>query len=97
LAAKVLIALAVNFYDADRISVTCNPENIASLRIIEKCGFHFEGTLRNYLMKPTPEMISDGYSSIRDVSCFSLVSQEVFNLDWFKPFCDELEMITFSD
>lgn len=44
------------------------PENEASGRVIEKCGFHYEGTLRRAWK------IWDG--SVRDERCFSLTKEE---------------------
>ncbi len=46
------------------------PENLASGRVIEKCGFHYEGTLRQAWE------IWDG--SIKDERCFSLTKEEYF-------------------
>lgn len=44
------------------------PENTPSGRVIEKCGFHYEGTLRRAWM------IWDG--SVKDERCFSLTREE---------------------
>jgi putative acetyltransferase len=44
------------------------PENLASGRVIEKCGFRYEGTLRRAWK------IWDG--SVRDERCFSLTKEE---------------------
>lgn len=82
--AKLLIVLAFREYQADRVSVVCNLENKRSLKVIENSGFHFEGCLRNYLMQPTCEMISNGYSSVRDVQAFSVVREDISKLTWFE-------------
>lgn len=86
IAAKILIYLAFSYYEADRLSLVCNPENNGSLRIAEKCGFRFEGTLRNYLVNPSPKMLSNGYSAIRDVSCFSIIPEDLAQLGWLSDF-----------
>lgn len=76
LTAKMLVYLGFNHFQADRLSVNCNPENKASLRVIEKCGFHFEGLLRNFRAKSTPEMLTNGYSPIQDALSFSLLPED---------------------
>jgi RimJ/RimL family protein N-acetyltransferase len=90
IAAKILIVLAFSQYQADRVSVVCNLENIRSLRVVEKVGFHFEGCLRNHLMRPTPAMVANGYSAVTDVKAFSLTSKDIPNLPWFKDFSSKL-------
>ena len=55
----------------DRISVTTGPENLKSQNIIKKCGFTYEGTLRQAFL------VYDG--SVRDVMCYSLTRDEYYN------------------
>lgn len=90
--AKMLISLALRDYQADRVYITCNPENHHSLKIMENCGFHLEGRLRNYFMQPTSEMLAEGYSSIRDALSFSLVSEDLSSLGWFDEFNTKLSI-----
>jgi len=45
-----------------------------------------EERLRNYFMQPTPEMLVEGYSSIRDALSFSLVPADLSSLAWFDEF-----------
>lgn len=51
-----------------RIEIRCDPTNLASRRVIEKAGYHYEGTLRGVVQKP------DG--SYRDQLVFSLLPEE---------------------
>ena len=37
-------------------------------------------------MQPTPEMLVEGYSSIRDALSFSLVPADLSSLAWFDEF-----------
>jgi RimJ/RimL family protein N-acetyltransferase len=90
--AKMLTSLAFRNYQADRVYVTCNPENQHSLKIIENCGFQLEGRLRNYFMQPTSEMLTNGYSSIRDALSFSLVPDELSSLAWYDEFNEKLSI-----
>lgn len=52
----------------DMVSIYRNPQNIRSERVIEKCGFIYEGILRHAYK------IYDG--TIRDVSCYSMTKEE---------------------
>ncbi len=90
--AKMLTSLAFRDYQADRVYVTCNLENHLSLKIIENCGFHLEGRLRNYFMQPTSKMLAEGYSSIRDAFSFSLVPDDLSSLAWFDEFNTKLSI-----
>ena len=89
-ATRILIVQAFHYYETDRLCVTSNPENGASLRVIEKCGFKREGLLRNMLPAPTPEMVADGYSKVQDVLSFSLTPQDLGELAWYEPLLLEL-------
>lgn len=96
MAAKMLTVLAFCNYQADRVYVTCNPENQRSLQIIENCGFQSEGRLRNYFIQPTSEMLDEGYSSNRDALSFSLVPDDLKALDWFDDFSKKLLVVRFD-
>ncbi len=67
-AARAVIDHAFNTGKLDILSVYHYPENARSKRVIEKCGFKYEGTLRN------AEMLYDG--SITDHVCYSLTHEE---------------------
>lgn len=92
LAAQLMIAVGFIYYEADRLAVIYNPENIPSLRIIEKFGFQFEGKLRNYSQKPTPEMIQNGYSKECDMRNFSLLLKDLTTVSWYEPLTQKLEL-----
>lgn len=66
IAAKIATYLAFSQYQANRVAVFCHPENLGSLRIIEKLGFRFEGQLRNHLIQPTQEIVANGYAPSTD-------------------------------
>jgi len=96
LAAKMLTALAFSEYQANRVSVVCNLENLQSLKVIEKAGFQLEGTLRNYLPQPTSEMLASGYSSVTDAHVFSLVLEDIPSLAWFREFNKKMSVMRFG-
>jgi len=67
-AAKRVIKYAFEDLNLDLISVYHYPFNIGSKRVIQKCGFHYEGTLR------LADTIYDG--SVYDIVCYSLTKEE---------------------
>lgn len=58
-----LIDLGIN-----RLEATCKIDNIASLRVMEKAGMKYEGTLRQYSYK-------DGY--YHDVKMYSIIRSDI--------------------
>ncbi|MGD2170100.1 MAG: GNAT family protein [Chlamydiota bacterium] len=96
LAAKAMIVLAFEYFDADRVSVRCNLDNEGSKAVIHKCGFKEEGIMRNALKKPSVEMVQDGYSTQRDTYLYSLLPEDLSDLDWYKPLFRDIEIITYQ-
>jgi ribosomal-protein-alanine N-acetyltransferase len=70
-AAKAVIRYAFDEMSLDLVSVYRSPTNHRSGRVIEKCGFVYEGILRKAYK------IYDG--SIRDVACYSMTKEEFEN------------------
>ncbi len=83
LATQILTVFAVETLHCDRIEIGCNKANLPSKKVIEKCGFTFEGTLRNYFTKPTPKMLQGGYTQERDFLLYSLTSEDIPSLPWY--------------
>lgn len=46
--ARAVIRFSFENLGVNRIQATCEPENIASTRVLEKCGMSYEGTLRDW-------------------------------------------------
>lgn len=67
-AAKAVLGHGFEEMELDMVSIYRNPQNIRSGRVIEKCGFVYEGILRKAYK------IYDG--SIRDVACYSMTKEE---------------------
>jgi RimJ/RimL family protein N-acetyltransferase len=67
-AARAVIRHGFEAMNLDMISICTGPENKRSQRIISKCGFTYEGTLRRAYL------IYDGTK--RDVLCHSLMREE---------------------
>lgn len=69
-AAQAVIKHGFSNLGLDRICITTGPENIKSQNIIHKCGFTYEGTLRQAFR------VYDG--SVRDIMCFSISKEEYY-------------------
>ncbi|MGI6734392.1 MAG: GNAT family N-acetyltransferase [Anaerovoracaceae bacterium] len=67
-AAKAVIRHGFESMGLPMLSIYHNPANFRSKRVIEKCGFHFEGILRR------ANRIYNG--EIRDVACYSITKEE---------------------
>ena len=48
-AVKKIIEFGFNKMELETITSRCKPENIGSARIMEKCGFEYEGTIENQM------------------------------------------------
>lgn len=59
----------------DVIGATCYPDNRASRRVLEKCGFTYEGTLHR------AELLYNG--EVKDHQCFALVHERAKALGWY--------------
>lgn len=67
-AARAVIRYGFEEMKLNRIAIYRNPLNQRSGRVIDKCGFLYEGTLRGAYK------IYDG--TIRDVACYSMTKEE---------------------
>jgi len=47
LAVRMAAVLAFDRFDCDRLQVTHDEANVASGRVVDRCGFAFEGVVRN--------------------------------------------------
>jgi [ribosomal protein S5]-alanine N-acetyltransferase len=51
-AAMAIVSLALSIPGVRRIWATCDAQNLASVRVLEKCGLIREGLLRSYSVRP---------------------------------------------
>jgi ribosomal-protein-alanine N-acetyltransferase len=49
-AAQLVKSMAFDSLDVHRLEATCHPENIGSIRVLEKTGLTFEGRLRDHML-----------------------------------------------
>jgi len=92
LATQIEIAVLFEYFKSDRIEITCNIENHASCRVIEKCGFQFEGELRNFYPKGTPKMYADGYIQERRAALYAITPEDRTNLAWYQDIVKEVTL-----
>ncbi|MBE9226350.1 GNAT family N-acetyltransferase [Phormidium sp. LEGE 05292] len=70
-AARVVVEWAIGLPNIYRVWATCDTENAASIRVLEKCGLVFEGRLRCYSVRPNISAIPRDvlmYAKVRDRS-----------------------------
>jgi RimJ/RimL family protein N-acetyltransferase len=89
---QILVVVGFDFMGSDRIEVGCNKQNVASRRVIEKCGFKFEGEISNYFNEPTAQMIQNGYSTERTYLQYVLLPKDRENLAWYEAIKEKIEV-----
>jgi RimJ/RimL family protein N-acetyltransferase len=97
LATRMQIALIFEYFHGERIEVTCSPHNQASLRVIEKCGFSYEGTLRNFYPQGTESMYAAGYVRDRSVQLFALLPEDRPHLPWYQSLTLQITLYPLLD
>jgi ribosomal-protein-serine acetyltransferase len=82
LASRVLVALAFDRFECDRLQVMHDETNVASRRVVEKCGFVYEGTMRNAVAVASPQLRADGYRGTEHQRLYALVPGDLAGLEW---------------
>lgn len=90
LVTKILVVVGFEFMGSDRVSIGCNKQNKASQRVIEKCGFQFEGEIRHYFQEPTAAMLASGYTSERTYLQYALLPNDRKTLPWYEKIKESL-------
>lgn len=67
-AARAVVRYGFDVMDLHRVEAMILPRNIASIRVAEKAGFLFEGTLRDYVFKGSAFEYVSIYGRIREQS-----------------------------
>lgn len=65
-AVRQLLELGFGQLQLERIAATCHPDNIGSIRVLEKSGFQFEGRLRSHKLVRGARRDSLLYAVVRD-------------------------------
>lgn len=79
------IASAASFLclKVTRLQVGSMKENPASRKVIDKCGFKYEGTFRRFFAPPPKERILKGAICSETDLYYSLLPEELFGLHWY--------------
>jgi RimJ/RimL family protein N-acetyltransferase len=81
-AVKLVVTYAFDKLGADRVQVMCDQANAASRRVIEKCGFAFEGVFRNVTPPITPDLVAHGYAATGLCPMYALFPDTFSALPW---------------
>lgn len=82
LAVRVLIALSFARFDCDRLQVMHDEANTPSRRVTEKCGFVYEGTMRNATAEVTAEVREGGYLGTGRHRLYAITPDDLPALAW---------------
>lgn len=82
LASRMMAVLAFDRFECDRLQVMHDEANAASRRVVEKCGFVYEGTLRNATAAVTPEVRAGGYAGTGLHRMYAITRDEYASLPW---------------
>lgn len=74
-AVRAVVRFGFGYMGLDLISATCYPDNPASRRVLEKCGFAYEGTLHR------ADLLYNG--EIKDHLHFYLLHEKAVKQGWF--------------
>lgn len=92
LTARVLAIYSFQGLDVDRLQVAHNPENVASARVIAKCGFQLEGRTRNSIPPGSERALAQGLSACRDVLTYALLPEEARAQPWFSQLAPRIQV-----
>ncbi|MDX2212646.1 MAG: GNAT family N-acetyltransferase [Oculatellaceae cyanobacterium bins.114] len=70
-AARAVVEWAISLPNIYRVWATCDVENLASVRVLEKCGLALEGKLRCYSVRPNISAIPRDalmYARVREIA-----------------------------
>jgi RimJ/RimL family protein N-acetyltransferase len=70
-AARAVVAWAISLPGVHRLWATCDTENLASVRVLEKTGLSLEGRLKRHTIRPNISMIPRDtfvFAKIRDIA-----------------------------
>lgn len=85
LAVQIAVLYGMDKLGSERIQVMCDEANLASRRVIEKCGFAFEGMMANVVQSVSAEIVQNGYVGTARHLMFSLLPHQLGQLPWVGP------------
>jgi RimJ/RimL family protein N-acetyltransferase len=91
LAVRVMALYAFDKLGCDRLQASHDETNLASARVLEKCGFALEGVMRNLLAAPSAEMIAQGFRGTERHCMRALFPDDLSRFEWSAPLRAQLE------
>ncbi len=82
LAVRMVTTLVFDRFGCDRFQVSYDEANVASRRVVEKCGFPLEGVVRNLMGAVPAQAGAGGYRGTRRHRLHALVPDDLPRLDW---------------
>jgi RimJ/RimL family protein N-acetyltransferase len=79
---KCALVYAFDKLGSDRVQVMTDEANAGSRRVIEKCGFAFEGLLRNMTAAPSAALVAGGYVATGRNPMYALFPDTFAALPW---------------
>ncbi len=92
---QIISAVSILCLGVKRLQVGCIKENPASRRVIEKCGFKYEGTLRRLFPSPPEERIKMGAIAADEDLLYSMLPEELCELDWYLSIAKATHILPF--
>jgi RimJ/RimL family protein N-acetyltransferase len=90
LATRLAVAYAFEWLGSDRVQVMHDELNEASRRVVDKCGFHFEGVLRNETGAVDAAVVAGGYRASRRTRLYALLPEDRAGLGWYAPLLEQM-------
>jgi RimJ/RimL family protein N-acetyltransferase len=82
LAVRVMTLLAIDRFGCDRVQVLHDEANFRSRRVVERCGFTLEGTVRNVVADPGERVRRQGYRGTHRERLYAMLPEDLPRLPW---------------
>lgn len=82
LATQIITLVSFQCLQVKRLQIGSATENPASVRVIEKCGFQFEGKLRGFFPPPSEEKVKKGGVHCTTDFIYALLPEDCQKLPW---------------
>jgi RimJ/RimL family protein N-acetyltransferase len=93
LAVRMAAVVVFECFECDRFQVSHDETNLPSQRVVEKCGFTYEGTARKIVAAADSELYAGGYRGVGRQRVYALTNDDVAQLAWFEPMRAKLTLV----
>lgn len=84
LATQIITMISFQCFQITRLQVGSATENPASIRVIEKCGFQYEGKLRGLFPPPSEDKVKQGGIHCETDFLYALLPGDCQKLPWYS-------------